>query len=104
MPKIDPAGVITMVAGTGEGRQDYLYKLPIRPRVRQFVQRLAGEGGWTEARQGWETGDAELQLPGWTRVRRCWSIEPGLHGSGGRPALVAFRLERRACGSRRRAR
>ena len=32
----------------------HLYKLPIRPRVRQLVQRLAGEGGWTEAGQGWE--------------------------------------------------
>ena len=47
--------------------QDYLFKLVMRPGVKKLVQRLAGQGGWTDAGHGWEVAEAQLQLDGWTR-------------------------------------
>ena len=57
-----------------ERGQDYLFKLPMRPRVKELVQRLVGEGGWMAAGMGWESAEAALQLQG---------LDAGEAGAGG---------------------
>ena len=59
--------------------QPYLFKLPLQPRVKELVQRLAWQGGWRADGQVWEIAEAELQLQGWTRARRALVVrrKPG---------------------------
>ena len=59
-----------MIAAFEARGQDNLFKLMMKPQVKQLVQKLAWQGGWTEGRQGWEAAVAELQLSGWTQRRR----------------------------------
>ena len=68
--------------------QDYLFKLPMRPRVKELVQRLAGQGGWEADGQGWEMAEAELQLLGWTRARRVLVVRRKLGRKRPRKALA----------------
>lgn len=42
----------------------------MKPKVKDLVRKLVGQGGWTEAGQGWEAAEAELQRSGWTRSRK----------------------------------
>jgi len=48
----------------------YLFKLQLTRRVKQLVERMMDDGGWTEAGQGWEGREGSLRLEGWSRSRR----------------------------------
>ena len=50
--------------------QEYLFKLPMRSRVKALVQKMASRQGWVSAGQGWEAAAAELRLDGWARKRK----------------------------------
>ncbi len=63
-------GTERVIAALEARGQDYLFKLMMKPKVKDLVRKLAGQGGWTEAGQGWEAAEAALQLSGWTRSRK----------------------------------
>ena len=63
-------GTERVIAALEARRQDYLFKLMMKPKVKDLVRKLAVQGGWTEAGQGWEAAAAELPLSGWTRSRK----------------------------------
>ncbi len=46
---------------------DYLFRLVKRKRVKELVQAMGKQGGWTDAGQGWEAAEGRLQLDGWER-------------------------------------
>ena len=48
----------------------YLFKLQLTRRVKQLVERMMDDGGWTDAGQGWEGREGSLRLEGWSRSRR----------------------------------
>ena len=68
-------GTERVIAALEARSQDYLFKLMMKPKVKDLVRPLAGQGGWTEAGQGWEAAQAELQLSGWTQKRKV--VEAG---------------------------
>ena len=75
--------------------QDYLFKLAMRPRVKDLVQKLASQEGWREAGKGWEGAAAELQLSGWRRARKVVVLRRRVEEKGSRSgkALKRSQLE-----------
>ena len=63
-------GTERVMAGLEECGQDYLFKLTMKPRVKDLVQKLASQGGWTDGGQGWEAAAARLRLAGWTHSHK----------------------------------
>ena len=50
--------------------QDYLFKLQMKPRVKDLVRKMASQQGWVTAGQGWQAATAELRLDGWAQKRK----------------------------------
>ena len=48
----------------------YLFKLKQSGNVKKLLERMFGSEGWCDAGQGWQGMESELQLEGWSRVRR----------------------------------
>ena len=71
--------------------QDYLFKLPMKPRARDLVQKMAARGGWAFAGQGWEAAAAELRLSGWARKRRVLVLRRRIGTS--KPSLPRSQLQ-----------
>jgi hypothetical protein len=62
-----------MMRGAEERGVAYLFKLRQTKGVTRLIERLAAKGakaGWSNAGQGWEGVESDLQLQGWSRVRR----------------------------------
>jgi hypothetical protein len=69
-----------MMSALEERRQAYLFKLKLTKNVKRHIVRLFREGGWSDAGQGWEGQDGELQLMAWTRKRRVVVLRRPLSG------------------------
>ncbi len=74
--------------------QNYLFKLRLTPNVKRYIEKLFWEQDWSEAGQGWEGRQGELQLSGWSRSRRVVVLRRALQGemllSDESQALLAF--------------
>lgn len=76
--------------------QPYLTKLRLTANVKRLVRKLFNAHAWTEAGQGWEGMEEELQLSGWSRSRRVVVLrrkltgEMLITGKDDRQGLLAF--------------
>ena len=60
-----------VLGGLEQREVNYLFKLRQTNKVRSLVELCnRGEKSWTDAGQGWQGTDAEIQLTGWLRKRR----------------------------------
>lgn len=61
----------TMLEAERRG-QGYLFKLRQTKKVRAQIERLERTAAaWSDAGEGWQGTEVQLQLMGWTRLRRC---------------------------------
>ena len=60
--------------------QNYLFKLRLTTNVKRYIEKLFWEQDWHPAGQGWQGRQGELQLSGWSRVRRVVVLRRGLQG------------------------
>ena len=60
--------------------QKYLFKLRLTQNVKRYIEKLFWQEDWSEAGQGWEGRQGELQLSGWSRVRRVVVLRRVLQG------------------------
>jgi hypothetical protein len=65
----------------------YLFKLKLSKNVKRHIGSLFRQSGWTDAGQGWEGKDGELQLAGWQGKRRVVVLRRAL--PVGRPGCRA---------------
>ena len=64
-----------------EGRdQPYLFKLRLRPGVKQVLERAMRETDWQNAGAGWQGKWGEVRLQGWSRQRRVVLLRRRLGG------------------------
>lgn len=74
----------------------YLTKLRVTKNVKILIQTLFRSTAWEDAGQGWEGGEAMLQLSGWSRARRVIVLRRPLTGevlmteTDGEQAQLAF--------------
>lgn len=74
----------------------YLFKLKLSKNVKRHIGSLFRQSGWTDAGQGWEGKDGELQLAGWQGkrrvvvLRRALTGEMVLEGEANGQQLLAF--------------
>ena len=61
-------------------RQPYLFKLKLSKNVKRHIGSLFRQSDWTDAGQGWEGKDGELQLSGWQHKRRVVVLRRALTG------------------------
>jgi hypothetical protein len=54
--------------------QSYLFKLRLSKNVKRHIEDLFWTPGWTDAGQGWEGKDGQLQLTGWKTARVCLAL------------------------------
>ena len=79
-----------------ERNQSYLFKLKLSKNVKRHFGSLFRQSGWTQAGQGWEGKDGELQLSGWLGkrrvvvLRRALTGEMVVEGEGNGQQLLAF--------------
>ena len=68
----------------------YLFKLRQTTKVRRQIERLERTAAaWSDVGAGWQGTEAGLQLPGWTRQRRCVFLRRRADRSAPSPALPA---------------
>jgi hypothetical protein len=60
--------------------QGYLLKLRLSKNVKRHIEALFWKAGWTDAGQGWEGKDGQLQLSGWEDSRRVIVLRRPLKG------------------------
>jgi hypothetical protein len=63
-----------------ERAQPYLFKLKLSKNVKRHIVSLFRQSGWTDAGQGWEGKEGELQLAGWAHPRRVVILRRALVG------------------------
>jgi hypothetical protein len=63
-------GTERMMQQAEERELPYLFKLKKTSKVNRHIQKLWGRKDWTAAGAGWEGLSSELQLTGWSRMRR----------------------------------
>ena len=63
-----------------ERSQPYLFKLKLSKNVKRHIGSLFRQSGWTDAGQGWEGKDGELELAGWQGKRRVVVLRRALTG------------------------
>jgi hypothetical protein len=63
-------GTERALQGAEERKLAYVFKLKQTVKVKQLLERLFGEGEWSEAGQQWQGLSTELRLSGWSRGRR----------------------------------
>lgn len=59
---------------------DYLFKLKQTSKVKHLIKQVFSRQDWTEAGQGWQGVEAELELTGWSRKRRVVVLRKHLRG------------------------
>jgi hypothetical protein len=60
--------------------QSYLFKLRLTNNVKRYIEKLFWQQDWSEVGQRWEGRQGELQLSGWSRVRRVVVLRRVLQG------------------------
>jgi hypothetical protein len=73
-------GSDTMMQALEERGQGYLFKLKHTKNVKRLVERLFHQSGWTDAGQGWEGMNGNLELLGWKGARRVVVLRRALQG------------------------
>lgn len=58
----------------------YLFKLRLTKNVKRYIERVFATPEWTDAGQGWEGQDGQIQLSGWSRSRRIVILRRPLQG------------------------
>jgi hypothetical protein len=61
-------------------KQNYLFKLRLSRNVKRHIEHTFWQAGWTDAGQGWEGKDGQLQLTGWDTARRVVVLRRPLTG------------------------
>jgi len=69
-----------MLKALEERGQNYLFKLRLTNNVKRYIEKLFWEEDWRPAGQGWEGRQGELQLSGWSRLRRVVVLRRVLQG------------------------
>ena len=72
-------GEPTMAALEAHG-QSYLFKQRLTNNVKRHIERAFARGDWSDAGQGWQAQDGELQLSGWSQSRRIVVLRRPLIG------------------------
>lgn len=60
--------------------QNYLFKLRLTKKVKQYIEKSFYRQGWSDAGSGWEGLDGEIQLGGWDRKRHVVMLRRQIHG------------------------
>jgi hypothetical protein len=60
-------GTERMMGEAEQRKLGYLFKLKQGGNVTKLLEAVFGREGWSEAGQGWQGMDSELQLQGWSR-------------------------------------
>jgi hypothetical protein len=63
-------GTEGMMREAEQRKLGYLFKLKQSGNVKKLLGRLFGTEGWSDAGQGWQGMESELQLQGWSQTRR----------------------------------
>ena len=58
----------------------YLFKLRLTQNVKRYIERVFATPEWSDAGQGWEGQDGQIQLSGWSRSRRIVILRRPLRG------------------------
>ena len=69
-----------LMMALAERNQSYLFKLKLSKNVKRHIGSLFRQSRWTDAGQGWEGKDGELQLSGWQGKRRVVVLRRALTG------------------------
>ena len=72
-------GEPTMVALEARGTP-YLFKLRLTKNVKRYIERMFATPEWSDAGQGWQGRDGNIQLTGWSRARRIVILRRALQG------------------------
>ena len=64
-----------------EARQvHYLFKLRLTKNVKRYIERMFATPEWSDAGQGWQGREGQIQLTGWSRARRIVILRRPLQG------------------------
>jgi hypothetical protein len=72
-------GEPTMVA-LEERNVRYLFKLRLTKNVKRYIERMFATPEWSDAGQGWQGREGQIQLTGWSRARRIVILRRPLQG------------------------
>ena len=72
-------GEPTMAALETHG-QPYLFKQRLTSNIKRHIERAFARGDWSDAGQGWQGQDGEIQLSGWSKSRRIVVLRRPLIG------------------------
>ena len=72
-------GEPTMAALEARGIH-YLFKLRLTKNVKRYIERMFATPEWSDAGQGWQGRDGNIQLSGWSRARRIVILRRALQG------------------------
>ena len=72
-------GEPTMAALEARG-QPYLFKQRLTHNIKRHIERAFARGDWSDAGQGWQGQDGEIQLSGWSQTRRIVVLRRPLMG------------------------
>ena len=72
-------GEPTMAALEARG-QPYLFKQRLTNNIKRHIERAFARGDWSDAGQGWQGQDGQIQLSGWSRTRRIVVLRRPLIG------------------------
>jgi hypothetical protein len=58
----------------------YLFKLRLTKNIKRYIERVFATPEWSDAGQGWQGQDGQIQLSGWSRPRRIVILRRPLQG------------------------
>ena len=58
----------------------YLFKLRLTKNVKRYIERMFATPEWSDAGQGWQGREGQIQLSGWSRARRIVILRRPLQG------------------------
>ena len=61
-------------------RMPYLFKLRLTKNVKRYIERMFATPEWSDAGQGWQGREGQIQLTGWSRARRIVILRRPLQG------------------------
>jgi hypothetical protein len=73
-------GFDTMMKELEVRHQKFLFKLRLSKNIKRLIEKSFWQSGWTDAGQGWEGKDGEIQLTGWEKQRRVIVLRRPLKG------------------------
>ena len=72
-------GEPTMVA-LEQRKVRYLFKLRLTKNVKRYIERMFATPEWSDAGQGWQGREGQIQLTGWSHARRIVILRRALQG------------------------